>query len=95
MVLKQLSLAPPRFFLFQAVAITIEDVVIWLARPLRAKLGWMGRAIGYVWVVLWLCSSAPLWFDQMSAKGYQVNDIGIMFEPLGDVWRSRIDVLRR
>lgn len=88
MVLKRLSSAPTSFFLLQAAAITIEDFVIWLARPLHERFGWIGRGIGYFWVALWLCSTAPLWIDKMSVEGYQTNDIGIAFEPLREAWRN-------
>lgn len=75
-ILKHFPLFPIRFFLLQAVAITLEDFVIWLTKPIHASLGRTSRFIGYVWVVSWLVWSGPLWLDEMAARGYYVNAPG-------------------
>ena len=72
------------FFFLQAVAITFEDFVIYIAKGLlrrrRVELNtgkddesWAGavvRVVGYCWVTLWFCLSLPVWVDGLSAAGF-------------------------
>jgi hypothetical protein len=66
-----------KFFLLQALAITVEDFIIYLTKRLllpggtALKIGgidesWAGtvvRVLGYCWVTLWFCLSLPVWID--------------------------------
>ena len=75
-----------RFFLLQAVAITLEDFITYVAKRLLLKRGielkpgrvgesWAEttvRVIGYSWVTLWLCLTIPSWQDGYSVAG--IND---------------------
>lgn len=72
-----------QFFMLQAIAITLEDFFIWFAKPLRAKLGWFSRAVGFCYVIAWFTWSGPLFLDPMSVDGYV--DV---FKPLVDVLRT-------
>jgi hypothetical protein len=89
-ILKRLPRSSIRFFLLQAVAITFEDFVIWLTKPIHAKLGWLSRVIGYMWVMSWYVWSAPYWLDEMSARGQHLTNPGAVFgSPLARDLRSR------
>lgn len=85
MVLRHLPASTLQTFLLQAVAITFEDFVIWYTEPIRPKFGLLNRAIGYIWVVLWITWSGPIWVDPMSVRGYGSG---------GTVFRLLIDVVR-
>jgi len=41
------------FFLLQAFAITVEDILIWMARRMGVKGSVWTRAVGYAWVTVW------------------------------------------
>ena len=48
------------FFLSQALAITFEDTVIRLVRHRSFKVPVvLARAVGYIWVITWLCICTP------------------------------------
>ena len=58
------------FFFSQAVAITLEDVVIALAQRSGIKVPQvLARALGYAWAVAWLCISAPWLINWMLRAG--------------------------
>ena len=58
------------FFFSQAVAITFEDAVIGLVRRSGVKVSpVLARAVGYAWVVAWLCISAPWMTNWMLRAG--------------------------
>lgn len=88
MVVRYLPIFPLKFFLLQAVAITIEDFVIWCTRSIRPKLGWLNKAIGFAWVVVWFTWSGPQWLDPMSANGGTVDGEGVVFKPLLNFFRA-------
>jgi hypothetical protein len=51
-----------RFFVLQAVAITFEDMVIYLASRLGFnKTTRASKLIGYVWVLGWMIWAVPSW----------------------------------
>jgi len=93
-----------KFFLFQAVVITLEDFVIYIAkRSLRRggfelKLGkvdesWGGmvvRVIGYCWVTIWACLSFPIFLDGLSAAGCNSVDRGPITQFLLNEWKRRV-----
>ena len=74
-----------KFFLLQAVAITFEGFVIYVAKRLLLPAGikpevvngtWVGivlRTLGYCWVALWFCLSLPIWQD--GSPGIQFGDV--------------------
>ena len=81
---------PFKFFLLQAVAITFEDFIIYLAKSFLRRVGvelrqgkdgqsWAGvvvRIVGYCWVMFWLCYSLPMFTDDHSALGFNSFDRG-------------------
>lgn len=91
MVLRHLPMSTMRAFLLQAVAITLEDFVIWCTQPIRPKLGVLSRATGFIWVVVWItCLSGPPWVDSMSVHGYGSG--GTVFRLLIDVARNNLSL---
>jgi hypothetical protein len=63
------------FFLAQAVAITIEDMMIGLAR--RAGINTptnLTHAVGYTWVFIWLSVSVPWLLNWHIAAGLGLSD---------------------
>jgi hypothetical protein len=62
-----------RFFLSQAVAITLEDLVIELAKRAGFKQSNVFlRRLGYIWVFCWFVYSLPSWVDfEISSGAYQ------------------------
>ena len=73
-----------KFFLLQAVGITFEDFVIYIAKrtfrwrgielkPGKADESWVEAAIrvfGYCWVTLWFCYTLPIHQDGLNALGF-------------------------
>lgn len=93
-----------KFFLLQAVAITFEDFVIYLAKrflpqsgieskPGNAGWSWGGavvRVIGYCWVLIWFCLTVPVWMDEANAAGFGAVDRGPIAQFLVDTWKQRV-----
>jgi len=89
------------FFLLQAVVITFEDFVVYIAkRSLRQggiefKLGtadesWAGvvlRVIGYCWVTIWATLTFPVFIDGLSALGCGSSDRGPITQVLLNQWK--------
>ena len=73
-----------KFFLLQAIAITLEDFILYIAKrllrrerielkPGKTDESWaevVARVIGYCWVTLWFCLTLPLWLDELNAIGF-------------------------
>ena len=92
----------PKFFLLQAVAITFEDFVIYIAKralrrggielnPGRPDESWaeaVVRVIGYCWVTLWFCSTLPGWLGRADTIGPYSSDGGPTHLLL-DTWKQR------
>ena len=92
-----------KFFLLQAVAITFEDFVIYIANCLLRQGGtelkpgtvnesWVEiavRVIGYCWVTVWFCSTLPVWLDEPNSIGFGSSDRGVITQFLLDVWKQR------
>ena len=88
------------FFLLQAVIITLEDFVIYLAkRPLRQRrielkmgkpdeslAGMVVRLVGYCWVILCFCLTLPGWMGGLSAIGLGAKDTKPITRFLLDKW---------
>ena len=91
-----------KFFLLQAVAITVEDFVIYSTkrllhwRGIELKLGkadesWAEavlRVIGYCWVTLWFCFTVPMILDELNTFGVSSADRGTMTQFLLDTWKQ-------
>lgn len=89
-----------KFFLLQAVAITFEDFVVYLAKRLLLRWGtklnpgnaeesWaeaVVRVVGYCWVTLWFCWVLPIYIDESSAVGHYTSDRGPIAQFLFDTW---------
>lgn len=59
------------FFVSQALGITIEDVVVDVAKKLNPKIGegrWT-RVVGYLWTIAWFTWSTVLYADWMARSG--------------------------
>ena len=90
-----------KFFLLQAIAITLEDFVIYVAKRLLCRAGiefkservdesWAGtvvRVIGYCWVTLWFCLTIPGWLDEPDSIGFGITDRGAIAQFLLDTWK--------
>ena len=93
---------PYKFFFFQIIAITLEDLVINLAKTLLRRRGielkpgkagesWAEvgvRVIGYCWVLLWLCLTLPAWLDEPNAIGFRTSDKRPITEYLLNKWNQ-------
>ena len=92
-----------RFFLLQPVAITFEDLVMYIAKrslpqkgikinPGRADESWAGavvRVVGYCWVTLWFCLTLPAWRDNTSAIRAGYPDARLPISQLFlDTWKQ-------
>ena len=93
-----------KFFLLQAVAITFEDFVIYIAKrllrlgefelkPGRVDESWaemVVRVVGYCWVTLWFCLTLPVWVDELNSLGVGSFDRGAITQFLLDAWKRRV-----
>ena len=91
-----------RFFFFQALAVTFEDLVISSAnrlllrrgielKPGKADASWAEavlRVVGYCWVTIWFCWSSPIWTDENSTFGFNSSDRGPIAQFALDTWRQ-------
>ena len=91
-----------KFFLLQAVAITLEDFVIYIAKRLLRRRGaelkpgmdnesWVEtavRVVGYCWVTLWFCLTLPVWLDEPNSIGFGNSDRGAITQFLVDTWKQ-------
>lgn len=73
-----------KFFLLQALAITVEDFIVYIGKhvlfrrgiklnPGRADENWadaVARVMGYCWVTLWFCYTLPEWRDKSNGIGF-------------------------
>ena len=92
-----------RFFLLQAVIITLEDLAIYIAKfllrqggielkPGRVNESWAEtavRVIGYCWVTLWFCLTLPIWLDEPNSIGFGRADRGAITQFLLGMWEQR------
>jgi uncharacterized membrane protein YhhN len=75
-----------KFFLLQAVAITIEDGFIWLWERMGWKSGFWGRVLGYVWFVSFMTWTARGWVDGR-VRGGEWNGRQIPFSIVEKFWK--------
>ena len=89
------------FFPLQAVAITMEDFVVYLSKQVLLRTGiklnpgdpnesWVEaiiRVMGYCWVVLWFCLTLPGYIDGASASGAYIIDRWAISQFLFDTWK--------
>jgi len=101
MLEKRLAYHSFKFFILQAVAITFEDFVVYIAKRLlrlggiQLKPGRVGenwaevvlRVVGYCWVTLWLCLTLPVWLDDPNSIGFSSGDRGPITQFLLDRWK--------
>jgi len=92
-----------KFFLLQAVAITIEDLVMYFTKHMlrrggielkvgRVEGSWEEmamRVIGYCWVILWVCVTLPGFLDESSAIGLGCTNGGVITKFLLKTWEQR------
>ena len=90
-----------KFFLLQVVAITFEDLVIYVAKrslrrrgielkPGRVDESWVEaamRVVGYCWITLWFCYTLPVWVDDLSILGFNSSDRRPITQFLLDIWK--------
>ena len=90
MIEKRLVYRSFKFFILQAVAITFEDFVIYIAKrflrwrgiefkPGKVDESWAEAVVrvgGYCWVTLWFYSTLPMWLDELSAMGFSSHNRG-------------------
>ena len=103
MVDKRMVYRSFKFFLIQAVIITFEDIIIYLAKrslrrggielePGKADRSWaetVVRIIGYCWVILWACWTFPIFLDGLNAVGWGSSDIGPITQFLLNEWKQQ------
>ena len=81
-----------RFYCAQALGILLEDTVqaIFLSWAGHQHWRWT-RAIGYVWVVLWIGWQSPAWFyPKLQNNTGSERDQILPFSVLGPFFRNRI-----
>ena len=74
-----------QFFMGQAVGITLEDFVVWVAEPFVIKtrrqsgmdLHPFWRYLGYAWVALWFGLTAPYFLDDVTLIGLMAERPGV------------------
>lgn len=57
------------FFLYQALAITVEDAVVAAGRRVGIRESWGTWLVGYVWTIAWFSWSTPFFIDWALAAG--------------------------
>lgn len=70
MVVRHISVPTLAFFMLQAVAITVEDLLFWSTKSWRPQLGLVNRVVGYLWVIFWFTLSYPMYLDLMNSNDY-------------------------
>lgn len=86
------------FFLYNALAITLEDFVISVGKRVGVRDSWTVRMLGYAWTVAWLTYAVPYYADWMIAAGlgyHRVFPRSLVVKPvLGYIARvTGVDVL--
>ncbi|KAL0958252.1 hypothetical protein HGRIS_000405 [Hohenbuehelia grisea] len=71
MALRNWSGGALQFFMGQAVAIHVEDIVLAIAQRLGVKERPAWRVLGYTWVWAWFAWRIPTWQGLILAMGYQ------------------------
>ena len=102
MAMRRMGYRSIKFFLLQAVIITFEDFVIYLAKrllrrggiefkPGQADKSWaevVVRVIGYCWVTLCACLTFPVFLDGLGAAGWSNTDRGPITKFLLNEWKQ-------
>ncbi|KAG2140225.1 membrane bound O-acyl transferase family-domain-containing protein [Suillus bovinus] len=63
------------FFMYQAFAITFEDMIIAVARRAGVTETKWTRRIGYVWVMCWFILTATPWFTAIGVAGVESGGV--------------------
>jgi len=74
------------FFMLQPCAIMLEDFLIFVAKKVGFKPGWMARLVGYAWTWTWLALSLPGWQVPL-VRGGMMED-GLPVSLLLGLWRG-------
>ncbi|KAG2119423.1 membrane bound O-acyl transferase family-domain-containing protein [Suillus clintonianus] len=61
------------FFIYQALGITFEDMVIATARRAGVKETKGARMVGYIWVICWFIFTAMPWVTAVGVAGVEVH----------------------
>ena len=79
-------------FLLQPLGIMLEDAVQTLTRrvPTSGSVGRVRRAVGYIWVVVFLAWSTPKWFYPQQRLGIDPGNL-LPFRIVGPVIRQLQD----
>ena len=102
MIEKRVVYRSSKFFLLQAVIVTFEDFVIYIAKRLLCRVGielkpgqaeesWAEvavRVISYCWVTLRATLSFPVFLDGLSAVGWSSADRGPITQFLLTEWKQ-------
>ena len=89
-----------KYFLLHAMAITFEDIVIYVAKrslllvgikltPGKldgTRIGAIVRVVGYCWVILWFSWASPILQDGLSALGFNTMDRKPLAQFLFNAW---------
>lgn len=82
-----------RFFCTQALGIMLEDGFQEIYRRVSGdQKSMLSKAVGYVWVFMWLCWSTPAWAYPI-ARSMEREDVLLTFDALvspfvANLWRS-------
>jgi hypothetical protein len=101
MIKREITYCSLKFFPIQAVAITFEGFVIYVARRLLVRAGiavkpgaadgyWVGiflRILGLCWVALWFCFSLPMLQDGNPAVQFGDIKKGYIARFLSNKWK--------
>ncbi|OAX35425.1 hypothetical protein K503DRAFT_868279 [Rhizopogon vinicolor AM-OR11-026] len=70
------------FFIYQALAITFEDMVIAAAHRAGMKETIWTRVLGYVWVISWFIVTVPDYISALSLAGVETGGVVMPFQYL-------------
>ncbi|KAJ7283325.1 membrane bound O-acyl transferase family-domain-containing protein [Mycena rebaudengoi] len=79
------------FFTIQAVAITLEDFVLFLARKLGVKPAAWWTFAGYAWVSVWFVSVYSQWVSPIVAGGLMEDSLNLRVSIILGVLRGQWD----
>ena len=86
------------FFLWQVVAITLEDFVVDVAKHYHIKEGRWAHVIGWLWTVAWFTWSVPIYIDWAFAAGFARHEMfsGSLVRPALDYMSAAtgVDIVR-
>ena len=81
----------PRFFVMQALGITVEDAVQEIYQRNGGKSNAYSRGLGYAWVSLWMVWTTPSWQWVLARATVPRDEKSIPYSFLGHLRRSSRD----